>query len=103
MVCSEGRVNPAPTVNQFFLVWYLLLGVSGLFQGYLGGINAHLLPVFPKALVFDDSGDGREEGIISALSHIGSGMNLGAALAGDDGAGVDPFTPKGLHPTALAV
>src|SRR6188474_1914363 len=45
----------------------------------------------------------REQGVIAAAAHAGAGVEVGAALAHDDLAGVDQLAAVALHAEALGV
>jgi hypothetical protein len=51
----------------------------------------------------DHAGDLGEEGVVLAAADIGAGLELGAALADDDGAAEDGLAGEALDAEALRV
>jgi len=84
-------------------VWRLLRrcpGWDGVFGGWLGD-DAHGPPA-PHAAERDEAADQREQGVITAAADSGPGVEVGAALADQDLARVDPLAAEPLHAQPLS-
>src|SRR5713101_7125579 len=76
-------------------------GSGGLRSG--GGKNADEAAAAALVLEFDEAGDEGEKRVVLALGDVEAGLVARAALADEDGAGVDELAAEALHAEALAV
>lgn len=68
-----------------------------------GRINADLAALFAERLILHDTVDLGIDGPVAADADIGAGMDPRAALADEDGAGLDDLTAEALDAASLAV
>ena len=72
-------------------------------QLLLGSVNRSLLTILTLALETQNAIDGGEQGIIGADTDIHTGMDVSAALANQNVAGLDELTISALGTQALGV
>src|ERR1700682_6847030 len=70
---------------------------------FVGRLHADKTPVAPLILELNDAGDQCVKRVVLALSDVDPGLMLGAALANEDGSGVDKFSAEALYPEPLTV
>ena len=75
--------------------------VDGL--GLLDGLNVDEAAVAAFVFEFNLAGNEREQGVVFALADVCACLMPGAALANDDGSGVDELAAKALDAEALTV
>ena len=81
---------------------FLRVGATGFGGGFSGedaDKTAHAAFVFEV----DDSGDEGEESVVFAAADVEAGLALGAALADEDGAGIDELPAETLGAEALTL
>jgi hypothetical protein len=66
-------------------------------------INAHPFAIFAEFLIGYNAVNLGVEGIITAQTHIGAGMNSGAELTDKDIAGLDHLAAESFYPTPLGI
>ncbi len=80
------------TAGAGYLRVTIVLGMYLFFHSGLLSVNANPPPVVADRFKFNHAVNRGEEGMVSAHADITAGMNLGAALAYQDGTGVDYLT-----------
>src|SRR5579862_3377442 len=76
---------------------------DGIHSRALGGGFFQLAHMHLAALEFDFAVDEGEEGVVSAAADVEAGVELGAALANDDGACGNDLSAVGFYATILRV
>jgi hypothetical protein len=71
--------------------------------GGLSGSYADEAATAATVFKLDVTGDEREERVVLALTDIFTGLVLGAALANQNGAGIDKLSAEALYAEPLAV
>src|SRR5258708_6021665 len=71
--------------------------------GLLSGLDADKAPVTALVLELHEAGNHRKERVVLALANVFTCLMLGAALAHQNGAGVDQLPAEALDAQPLAV
>src|ERR1700730_1909287 len=86
--------------------WRRYRSVRRRFRGrfrFVGRLHANKAPVAAFVLELDDAGDQRVKRVVLTLPDVDARLMLGAALANEDGSGVDKFSAEALHAEPLTV
>jgi hypothetical protein len=81
--------------------WELSIGQIPDLPALFDGLDVDEAAGSAFILEMDDSGDFREESVISADTYVDARLELGATLTNQNGAAGDKFAAKALHAQPL--